>query len=80
MYNKHYLILFLQKAYDKKSSVLSVKLSYMDCMSHIFKNEFSKYAVDIIPLLLKCVEKCSQSSQVCIIIIIIYIIIILKRK
>lgn len=34
-------------------------------MTHIFQKENSKYAVDIIPLLLKCVEKCSQSSQVC---------------
>lgn len=34
-------------------------------MTVIFKNEYSTYAVDVIPLLLKCVEKCSQSSQVC---------------
>lgn len=34
-------------------------------MTNIFKNEYSTYAVDIIPFLLKCVEKCSQSSQVC---------------
>jgi len=34
-------------------------------MTIIFKNEYSTYAVDVIPLLLKCVEKCSQSSQVC---------------
>lgn len=38
----------------------------MNCMTHIFKNEYSKFAVGIIPLLVKCVEKCSQSSQVCI--------------
>jgi len=37
----------------------------MDCMTNIFKNKYSTYAVDVIPLLLKCVEKCSQSSQVC---------------
>lgn len=37
----------------------------MDCMTNIFKNEYSTYAVDVIPLLLKCIEKCSQSSQVC---------------
>lgn len=37
----------------------------MDCMTHIFKNEYTKDAVDVIPLLLKCIEKCSQSSQVC---------------
>lgn len=33
-------------------------------MTIIFKNEYSTFAVDVIPLLLKCVEKCSQSSQV----------------
>lgn len=37
----------------------------MHCMTHIFKNEYSKDAVDVVPLLLKCIEKCSQSSQVC---------------
>jgi len=37
----------------------------MDCMTNIFKNKYSTYAVDVIPLLLKCVEKCFQSSQVC---------------
>lgn len=57
------LIVWFIKGYDKKSSVLSVKLSYMDCMTNIFKNKYSTYAVDVIPLLLKCVEKCSQSSQ-----------------
>lgn len=45
----------------------------MDCMSYIFKNEYSKYAVDIVPLLLKCVEKCSQSSQVCLIFVLVII-------
>ncbi|VVC28179.1 Hypothetical protein CINCED_3A005946 [Cinara cedri] len=58
------LLLWFVKNYEKKSSVLSVKLSYINCMAHIFKKDYSNYAVEIIPLLLKCVDKCSQSSQV----------------
>ncbi|XP_050533442.1 eIF-2-alpha kinase activator GCN1 isoform X2 [Daktulosphaira vitifoliae] len=58
------LINWFPKGYDKKSSVLAVKLAYIDCMAHIFKKNHSKFAVSIIPLLLKTVEKSSQSSQI----------------
>ncbi|XP_050428073.1 eIF-2-alpha kinase activator GCN1 isoform X2 [Adelges cooleyi] len=58
------LIAWFSKGYNKKSSVMTVKLAYLECMMHVFQKDHSKYAIEIIPLLLNCVDMFSQSSQI----------------